>query len=254
MRQTLAFIALLLCGGCQYCEPYAHDRRIYTAIDGQTFRIVMERESGTAIREVIGPCPKDQYTPERVRFYTLTFNLAMPSAPPRISASVDMAYHDVPQSVPGQPWAVIALVRERLGLPGTLSLSDHNSPVIVDAKKSLTGAELDSLHRLGFDTSHEVLAADTPEGRWYLGFQPFADETQICCPARNLILHWLLQTDFSSMWDPVHHRLTVLPNILHSHRLYIPEFIAIWDYQMDQVTEYFLPEVNVNGVPLRSVD
>ena len=56
------------------------------------------------------------------------------------------------------------------------------------------------------------------------------------------------------MWDPVHHRLTVIPDSFHSHRLDIPESVTVWDYGVDQVTEYKLPDVKLVGVPLRPLD
>jgi hypothetical protein len=246
----LAAAALLLLVSCDSTRPYSTLSVKFAASEGDRLHFIVERESGVATTRP-GPCPVTVCSRERLSVYRVTYRLADSSSVPTVSGALEFgrggkaAPKDRVPAGESQFDATDAEYCRRLNVPGTTSLYANANPSIVRVESAADPDDARLLQRLGFDTRRIAYRTDTAEGRWYLGFDPFALGVQVCCPRRGTFRSRSLQVNHSAIWEPGRFRLLVFGESPHNPRIIgLPSSATVWDYGRDSLTSFNLAPIS----------
>jgi hypothetical protein len=212
-------------------------------VDGEAFYVVALRETGT-LKEIPGPCPKTVQTPSQWRLYKLQYRLSTPQEPAQVSP-LDLTTDDpmIKSKLTGGEnfdW-----VQRALDVPRTASLyCDLRPKINCVGEGALANEDAKVLNRLGFETGRQVYYTDRAEGRWYLGFDPFAAGVQVCCPKERIVFQTQLKANGATIWDPDRARLLLIADESHQCIIGLPKSVTVWDYRKDRLTSFDLPLVS----------
>jgi hypothetical protein len=234
---------------CGSTHRFTTDSEVFSAVDGDTLHVVVEREVSVAEPTLPGPCPKSRSHVERTLVYQMTYRLTNPSSKPVTSAVQDVTdrINAKDGEYAGEPHG--RLYADLFKLPRTASLYSQLDPSIVSLNGAVPEPEAKQLRELGFAFDHDIVYRDMPDGRWYLGFDTFANRVQVCCPSRKILRERELKANWSMIWDVANSRVLVFGDWLSSRGpvIGLADSVKVWNYQTDVVTEYGLPSAIASG-------